>query len=1253
MFTRNPLRAQFPHTTTRQPHQLRLEFLEERTLLSGYARPTYVRLPLSGGGASPFGTGGPTGYTPAQIRHAYGFDQIIFPGNVPGDGAGTTIAIVDAFDNPKFVSSTSSNFNSSDLHLFDLQFGLPDPVFTKVNQSGGTNYPVGDTGWGDEIALDVEWAHAIAPKANILLVEATDNSYTNLLAAVRYAASQPGVVAVSMSFGGLEDSTITTLDSTFVTPSGHAGVTFIASSGDSGAPPEYPSTSPNVLSVGGTTLNLTDSNTIASETGWGNFTGSSGGGISAFESQPSYQVGLVVHNGNAIINPNGKRTTPDVAYDSDPLTGFPVYDSYSQGSAAPWVQFGGTSAAAPQWAALIAIADQGRALAGKAALDGRNDVLPMLYQLPATDFYDITTGSSTGSPRYSAGPAYDLVTGIGSPVANKLVADLVGVTAGAIVIRQTPTCTVLPALNSIQVTFNQPVQVGTFAATQITAFTGPGNPGGFTVTPVSPANGLATTFTIGFTNALTAAGSYSLHIGPNILDANSHAMDQNLNGIPGEAGDYYTATFALASPAVVSSTPTGTQAPGVTKVHVTFNEPILISSFTTGQITAFTRGSTSILEDITGIVATNPNGSTATDFDITLKGLGEYLAGSYSMTLGPNITDAFGNPMAAAYTGTFTIVVTPPAVTAFSPTGNQPPPIPKVHVTFNQAVLISSFTTSQIAAFTRGSTSLLGDITGVIPINGNGSTATDFDITFNGVGEYLAGSYSMTLGPNITDAFGNPMAAAYTGTFTIVATPPAVTVFTPSGTNAPIQTQATVTFNVPILVSSFGVAQVHTFTRNGTSILGDITSVIPVGSTDGGKTAKQFTIAFASGLEKATGAYVMTIGPDITDQFNNSMTAAYTATFKIDGPKVTAVTPASTIIPVTGVTVTFSRAVDATTFTTSQITITGPGGSNVAIGSISPATGSATTFTVSFSTPQTVGGTYTTVIGPNIQDTFGNPLDQNGDFIPGQPGVAPAGDQFQSTFTLLTEAPNLLVNPGFETGSFSGWTIVPGWFFSWFGVGRSRPHSGNYAAYFGALFERDDIYQNVPTIPGHSYRISYWVANDGGGTTEIRSSWGGKVLEDLFPNNAFAYQQHTFDVMATSTSTQFRIGGYQGSAYWYLDDVSVTDTTTSHALRMVNGTDNANGNNSADAVLIVALPPRESITGPFLRGATVGSVAGTNEPRGQLVIDTRLTALDPSLSAIRSQAAMLGGSTRYQTHWVHGLADEPLGDLLSDELIVG
>jgi subtilase family serine protease len=392
-----------------------LEALEARDLPTVFLQPTYEFL-RGAGSSHPLSSSGPTGLSPARIRHAYGFDSITFAGGtITGDGTGQTIAIIDAYDDPALVSSASSTFLTSDLHKFDATFNLPDPTFTKVNQNGGTTYPTGDTGWALETSLDVEWAHVVAPKANILLVEANSNSSNDLFAAVQYAAKQPGVVAVSMSWGGGEWSGESGDDGVFTTPNGHAGVTFLASSGDGGAPPIYPSISPNVISVGGTTLSVDSAGNWLGESGWSG----SGGGISSYEAQPSYQKGVVTQSSTL-------RTSPDVAYDSDPSSGVPVYDSYTNGSSAPWSQVGGTSAAAPQWAGLIAIADQGRSVNGNSSLDGRTQTLPALYQMSQSDFHDITSGTSTGSPNYNAGPGYDLVTGRGTPIAPLVVKDLIG-----------------------------------------------------------------------------------------------------------------------------------------------------------------------------------------------------------------------------------------------------------------------------------------------------------------------------------------------------------------------------------------------------------------------------------------------------------------------------------------------------------------------------------------------------------------------------------------------------------------------------------------------------------------------------------------------------------------------------------------------------------------------------------------------------------------------------------------------------------
>ncbi len=722
---------------------MRLELLEDRTLLTAQAaHPNYI-VYHPADGTQPYQFPGPVGYTPAQIRKAYGFDQIKLPGNIAGDGTGMTIAIVDAYDDPNILT---------DLQQFDRQFGLPDPPsFKVVNQTGGTQLPGVDPfgQWAAEIALDVEWAHAIAPKANILLVETNDSLLTNLFAGVTYAASQPGVVAISMSWGGGEFSSETSFDNMLKTPTGHAGITFLVASGDFGAPPSYPATSPNVVAVGGTTLFLNPDNSYKNEIGWGNgaqssFLGGSGGGVSLYEAQPAYQNGVVTQS-------TTKRANPDVALNADPNTGYAVYDSFTNGSLTPWEQVGGTSAAAPIWTALVAIADQGRALVNLAPYDGLNDLLPALYKLPAADFHDITAGNN-GFP---AGPGYDLITGIGTPIVNKLLADLVPSAAGPIVVNQTATSPALPPVSTLQVTFDRPVQVSSFTASSISAFTGPSgaiNNATFIVAAVSPANGLATTFTITFT-AQTTSGAYSFHIGPNILDAKGNKMDQNQNGIAGEAGDFYTATFIVANPSVVASSPTGILAPAVGSIRVTFDSPMAVSSFDKGKITSLQRKvGTALIDaatDVAGVTAVNPSNGIATQFDVTFTNPGEAVTGTYFLTVGPGILDKYGNPTRTNFTGSFS--VDGPKVVGIDPFSGRSSPVNSQTITFSRAMRVSSFTTDQVTLF--GPNGVI-PVT-ITPINPANGAATQFTLSF--AAQSAEGTYTTVIGPNVTDVYGNKM----------------------------------------------------------------------------------------------------------------------------------------------------------------------------------------------------------------------------------------------------------------------------------------------------------------------------------------------------------------------------------------------------------------------------------------------------------------------------------------------------------------
>jgi subtilase family serine protease len=351
---------------------------------AGYARPPFH---TKGNAAS-----GPTGITPAQVRLAYGFN------NIANQGEGQTIAIVDAYDHPNI---------ESDLGVFSSKFGLPtctttNGCFKKIYASG--RRPQSNAGWALEIALDVEWAHAIAPKAKIVLVEAASNRFGDLMQAVD-AAVNPALGnarVVSMSWGGNEFSSQWTYDNHFTVP----GVVFTASSGDNGNGVEYPAASPYVVAVGGTTLSVDASGNYLGETAWAG----SGGGISSVASEPSYQ---------SSAQSSGQRGVPDVAYDGDPNTGFPVYDSVRYSGQTGWFQVGGTSAGAPQWAALIAIANSLRGGLGKATIGGGHS---LLYNAPADNFHDITSGTNGSCGAVcTASSHYDFVTGLGSPKADLVI----------------------------------------------------------------------------------------------------------------------------------------------------------------------------------------------------------------------------------------------------------------------------------------------------------------------------------------------------------------------------------------------------------------------------------------------------------------------------------------------------------------------------------------------------------------------------------------------------------------------------------------------------------------------------------------------------------------------------------------------------------------------------------------------------------------------------------------------------------------
>jgi hypothetical protein len=418
-----PFRKPRGHSPERSPFFTAIfETLEGRRLLSGVLPADPVLRPVSPIGYIP-GQGGfatlaqTGGLSVAQVRGAYGLGQygastITFNG-VQGDGAGQTIALVDAYNDPDI---------GTDLQTFDAAEGLPNPpAFTVVGQTGSTtslpqNSP-GNDDWSVEESLDVEWAHAIAPGASILVVECTSDQGNYLFQGDQIAAAYPGVSVVSNSWGGGESGSETSYDNTyFVTPSGHTGVTFFASAGDTGAEVAYPAASPNIVAVGGTQLTVSG-NSWSSETAWSD----GGGGTSSYESQPGFQAGTIT---------SSKREVPDISIAGGPNTlgdnsYVPVADSYVNGSSAPWEGVDGTSWSSPMVTALVAIADQGRAAEGLPLLitnSTQNQTDTRLYELSTANYHDITTGSNG----HSAVAGYDEATGIGTPIASLLVPDLAG-----------------------------------------------------------------------------------------------------------------------------------------------------------------------------------------------------------------------------------------------------------------------------------------------------------------------------------------------------------------------------------------------------------------------------------------------------------------------------------------------------------------------------------------------------------------------------------------------------------------------------------------------------------------------------------------------------------------------------------------------------------------------------------------------------------------------------------------------------------
>ncbi|MGW1562318.1 S53 family peptidase [Streptomyces sp. NPDC002144] len=328
----------------------------------------------------------PSGYGPSNLQSAYGLTSA-----AASNGSGETIAIVDAYNDPNA---------ESDLATYRSYYGLSacttaNGCFKKVSQTGSTtSLPSSDSGWAEEISLDLDMASAICPKCNILLVEATSATMANLGKAVNEAVTL-GAKYVSNSYGGSESSSDTSYDSSYFN---HPGVAITVSAGDSGYGAEYPAASRYVTSVGGTALKTSSTTRGWTETVWKtSSTEGTGSGCSSYDAKPSWQTDTGC----------SKRTISDVSAVADPATGVSVYDSY--GVTAGWYTFGGTSASSPIIAGVYALAGTPSsssypasfpyAKAGTSALNdvtsGNNGSCSTSYLCTAQSGYDGPTGWGT------------------------------------------------------------------------------------------------------------------------------------------------------------------------------------------------------------------------------------------------------------------------------------------------------------------------------------------------------------------------------------------------------------------------------------------------------------------------------------------------------------------------------------------------------------------------------------------------------------------------------------------------------------------------------------------------------------------------------------------------------------------------------------------------------------------------------------------------------------------------------------------
>ena len=558
-------------------------------------------------------------FTPAQIRAAYSLPLLPAAGTALTAaqsaqlGAGQTIYIVNAMHNPNVAAELSA---------FNQKFGLPacttkaiasnaslplaaasssgcelSVVYSTASGGMTSSAPAYEAGWATEIALDVQWAHATAPLARIVLIEAASSMMNDLLGGIKLAnAMGPGTV--SMSFGANEGNYTASVDSVF----GASDMTYLAATGDNGAAVMWPAVSPKVLAVGGTSLTYSGTG-ARSEVSWSG----TGGSTSLYTPTPSYQTSAVPGMGTV-----ARRTVADVAFNADPSTGQYVATLAPGSTTVKWISIGGTSLSTPQWAGLIAVANATRALSAKPALGlphailyGQIATVPGTY---ASVFADITKGSNGTCATCSAKAGYDALSGLGTPNVSNLMSALSGATVP-----------VAPPVVT-------PASISGIVGTALSFTVSVAAPNTVTFSLSGAPSGMAVSTTGAVTWAAPVAGVYPVTV--TAKDAKT--------GLSGQA--LYTVTVAAAkAPTVATSTITGK--PGTPlSFTVSFTATNTVTYALSGNPTGMSVSSAGVVSWANPVLGSYAVTVTAKDSKTGLTGQGIYTV--KIATAGPVITAA-------------------------------------------------------------------------------------------------------------------------------------------------------------------------------------------------------------------------------------------------------------------------------------------------------------------------------------------------------------------------------------------------------------------------------------------------------------------------------------------------------------------------------------------------------------------------------------------------------------------------------------